>query len=128
MSPESGEGAGGNSSDGGGAAGLSPPSMLQDGGVGGGVRINTGTSSTPAGTGGGGVDLNLPISDNNVSTTNDGLVDTEWDMPCETDDINVSVCMHAFIHVCLYAHNNNRVMYLFIFKSCLNFPLFLFVY
>ena len=34
----------------------------------------------------------LPLSDNNVSTTNtnDSLMDRDWDIPCETDDINVS--------------------------------------
>ena len=32
----------------------------------------------------------LPLSDNNVSTTNDSLIERNWDLPCETDDINVS--------------------------------------
>ena len=32
----------------------------------------------------------LPLSDNNVSTTNDSLIERNWDIPCETDDINVS--------------------------------------
>jgi hypothetical protein len=32
----------------------------------------------------------LPLSDNNVSTTNDSLMERNWDIPCETDDINVS--------------------------------------
>ena len=31
----------------------------------------------------------LPLSDNNVSTTNDTLIERTWDIPCETDDINV---------------------------------------
>lgn len=33
---------------------------------------------------------NLPISDNNVSTTNDALDTGEWDMPGEDADIDVS--------------------------------------
>ena len=33
----------------------------------------------------------LPLSDNNVSTTNDNLIDRDWDIPCETDDINVNI-------------------------------------
>ena len=32
----------------------------------------------------------LPLSDNNVSTTNDILMERNWDIPSETDDINVS--------------------------------------
>ena len=32
----------------------------------------------------------LPLSDNNVSTTNDSLIERNWDIPCESDDINVS--------------------------------------
>ena len=32
----------------------------------------------------------LPLSDNNVSTTNDALMERAWDIPSETDDINVS--------------------------------------
>ena len=33
----------------------------------------------------------LPLSDNNVSTTNDVLMERNWEIPCETDDINVSI-------------------------------------
>ena len=33
----------------------------------------------------------LPLSDNNVSTTNDALMERTWDIPSETDDINVRV-------------------------------------
>ena len=32
----------------------------------------------------------LPLSDNNVSTTNDVFIERTWDIPSETDDINVS--------------------------------------
>ena len=33
----------------------------------------------------------LPLSDNNVSTTNDTLMERTWDIPSETDDINVRI-------------------------------------
>ena len=35
---------------------------------------------------------NMPLSDNNVSTTNMALANTAWDMPDPEQDINVSVC------------------------------------
>ena len=47
----------------------------------------------------------LPLSDNNVSTTNDSLIERNWDIPCETDDINVSnllITEHKFALICEY--------------------------
>ena len=46
---------------------------------------------------------NLPISDNNVSTTNDALDTGEWDMPEEAD---LDVSSHAAIYAPLYFKNH----------------------
>ena len=39
----------------------------------------------------------LPLSYNNVSTTNDRLTERDWEIPCETDDINVSGLLYDIL-------------------------------
>ena len=58
-------------------------------------NISSGSgNSSAAGGGGSGAPMmatNMPLSDNNVSTTNMAMVNTAWDMPDSEQDINVSV-------------------------------------
>ena len=58
-------------------------------------NISSGSGNSSAGGGGGSgapmMATNMPLSDNNVSTTNMAMVNTAWDMPDSEQDINVSV-------------------------------------
>ena len=58
-------------------------------------NISSGSGNSSAGGGGGSgapmMATNMPLSDNNVSTTNMAMVNTAWDIPDSEQDINVSV-------------------------------------
>ena len=49
---------------------------------------------------------NMPLSDNNVSTTNMAMVNTAWDMPDSEQDINVSVLTYGQWQIKVFTENH----------------------